>query len=221
MAKLVKTNKTLAEILSSLTWGGTEYPSYEGRLDRAAQGQAQSAANNASNTATSEGSQASEDSAALTPFYRQEMNAQHLFNPEQTNELLNYAEGPAAGSAATAAGKAGSEAARTRNTSGFSSALDEAARNRNQTVGTASEGIGAEDVMGAKELNQEGAKGISGMYGVDTDAMLKAMGIQTGDINSEVTAGNSGWYQNMNATIAALRGAGGSSNGSGGWTVTG
>jgi hypothetical protein len=152
------------------------------------------------------------------------MNATHAFDPSQTNELLNYAEGPAAGSAATTAGKAASEAARTRNTSGFSSALDQAARNRNQAVGTASEGIGAEDIMGAKQLNQEGAAGMSGLYGVDTNAMLKAMGQQNEDIDTGIKAGQSGWFQNMTGLLNALKGAGGSSGmgpGGGGWTMTG
>jgi hypothetical protein len=40
---------------------------------------------------------------------------------------------------------------------------------------------------------------MAGLYNTDTDAMLKAMGIQTGDINAQTEAGKSGWFQNLNA----------------------
>ena len=197
--------------LDSLTWDSVEREAYDGPwalCDRAASNAAKTNAATAGNVASQEGSSANAIGSQLTPFYRQEMNATHAFTPEQTGELLNYAEGPAAGSAATTAGKAASEAARTRNTSGFSSALDQAARNRNQAVGTASEGIGAEDIMGAKQLNQEGAAGMSGLYGVDMNAMLKAMGQQNEDVNTEIQAGKSGWFQNLMNGIATVSGAG-------------
>jgi hypothetical protein len=218
MAELQQKNEmTLAEKLASLNWGGSDYPAYEGRLDRAAQNAAKNAENTATGVQAQEQASANEASAALTPFYRQEMNATHAFNPEQTNELLNYAEGPAAGSAATTAGKASSEMARTRNTSGFAPALDQAARDRNSAVSTASEGVGAQDILGAKQLNQEGAEGMAGMYGTDTNAMLKAMGQQGEDINSWVNADNSrGWMQQLNDAMKMAGKVGSSIAGGGG-----
>jgi hypothetical protein len=200
---------TLAERLSSLTWGGADYPSYEGRLDRAAQGQAKTAANTAANVAGSEESQANAAQGALTPFYRSEMSAQHGFDPGQTQELLNYAGAGVGGSGAAATGEAASEAARTRNTSGFSSALDQNARDRAREMATVNAGVGAQDVMGAKALNQEGAQGEAGLYGTDTSAMLSAMGQAPADINAEVNSGDSGWYQNVLKGITALKPGGG------------
>ena len=204
-----------------------EYFEYSGpvaKCDRAAQSQASNAANTATNVAGQEESNANNAQAALTPFYRSEMDAQHGFNPGQTQELLNYAGAGAGGSGAAATGEAASTAARTRNTSGFSSALDQNARNRAQEMGTINAGVGEQDVMGAKALNQEGAKGMSGLYDTDTSAMLSSMGQVAPDINSEVNAGSHGWFQNMTGMIAALRGAGASggqgSSGSG-WSVSG
>lgn len=215
---------TLAERLSKLTWGGEDFPSYEGRLDRSDQSQAKSAATTAADVAGQEESSAQAAQGALTPFYRSEMSATHGFNPGQTQELLNYAGAGVGGSGATAGGEAASEAARTRNTSGFSSALDQNARDRGREMATVNAGVGAQDVMGAKQLNQAGASGESGLYNTDTDAMLKSMGIQTGDINAETQAGQSGWFQNMTGLIAALKGAG-ASGGQGptgsDWSMTG
>jgi hypothetical protein len=42
------------------------------------------------------------------------------------------------------------------------------------------------------------------MADASTEAALKAMGIQTQDINAEIEAGKSGWFQNMTGLISAL-----------------
>jgi len=36
--------------------------------------------------------------------------------------------------------------------------------------------------------------------------MLKAMGIQTGDINAQLEAGKSGWFQNLTGGLNAVTG---------------
>src|SRR5271167_452510 len=131
-------------------------------FDRAATQEAENAENQAQNVSTQEQSQAAQERSQLLPFYRQEMTAQRLYNPTQTNELLNYAGAATGGSGAAATGEAAAQAARTRNTSGFSSALDENARNRQQMMGQAGGQVAAQDVMGAKQLNQQGAAGMSG-----------------------------------------------------------
>jgi hypothetical protein len=179
---------------------------YRWCYDRAAQGAAKTAAGTAAGTAATEQGNANAAGAALTPFYRQEMTAQHLYNPQQMNELLGAGEAGISGANATAMGQAQSEAARTRNTSGFSAALDQNARERMQQTGALGQGVAAQDVMGAKALNQQGAAGMQGLYGTDTDAMLKAMGIQTGDINAQTEAGKSGWMQNTMGMISAITG---------------
>lgn len=177
-----------------------EFYEYSGPValcDRAAQNAAKKAAATAGDVAGTEESAATNERAELTPFYRSEMTAQHGFTPGQTQELLNYAGAGTGGSGATATGEAASEAARTRNTSGFSSALDQNARDRARTMATTNADIGAQDVMGAKKLNQEGASGMSGLYDTDTSSMLKSMGLQNEDINAEIKAGDSGWFQNL------------------------
>lgn len=185
--------------IETMGWEGGKRVPYSGPwalCDRAASNESKNAENTAENTAGSYGSAANAASSALTPFYRQEMSAQHGFNPNQINELMNAAEAPLASSAATAAGQAASEGARTRNTSGFSSALDQAARERQSALGQAGLNVGMADVMGAKQLNQEGAAGLSGLYGQDVNAQLGAMGLQNQDINTQINAGKSGWLQN-------------------------
>ena len=203
MADVLQKNTVIRKVvidIESMTVDSIERESYCGQwalCDRAAQAQAGKAAGTAGNLATEEGANANAERAQLLPFYRQEMNASHLFNPEQLNEMLNYAGAAEGGTGATAMGEAASQAARTRNTSGFSSALDQNARDRMRAMSTANLGVGNEDIMGAKKLNQEGAAGMEGLFGTDIGAQLKAMGIQNEDINSEIQAGRQGWFQNL------------------------
>ena len=97
--------------------------------------------------------------------------------------------------------QAGLEAARTRNASGFTKSLDEAARDKDKALAGASAGIAGEDVMAAKQLNQQGAAGEAGLYGTDVGAQLKAMGQQNEDIGTAVQAGQTGWLQNMEGVL--------------------
>ncbi len=192
--------------IESGAWLSVEAFEYDGPLalcDRAASNEAKQAATNSENLATQEGSNANAEHSQLMPFYRQEMNAQHGFTPGQTNELLNYAGAGAGGAAATSAGQIASLGARTRNTAGMSAALDQNARDRMQTMGGLNLGVGAQDVMGAKQLNQEGAAGMAGLEGTDQKAQLAAMGLQNEDINTQLNAGKSGWFQNLTSGMGA------------------
>jgi hypothetical protein len=63
-------------------------------------------------------------------------------------------------------------------------------------------GVGAQDVMGAKQLNQQGAQGMAGLYNTDTSAMLGAMGQEAPDINAEMNAQTHGWVQDLSNGVA-------------------
>lgn len=181
------------------------------KLDRGLQSQAKNNATTAGSTAAGYGSSAGSEGATLNPFYTSEMKATHAFNPNQMNELLTAAEAGSGGATGALTGQAALEGARTRNASGFTKSLDEAARDKAKASAGASEGIAAEDVMGAKQLNQEGAAGMQGLYGTNVGAQLKAMGQQNEDIGTAVQAGNSGWLQNtmgmMNSLSNGAKGA--------------
>lgn len=193
-------------ITTRITWDADgnvvehDHYDYSGPLalaDRAAQGEFKQAQGTAATTAGEYGQGAANTRAALTPFYKREMEAQHAFTPGQLTELQSAAAAPLAGSAATTAGQAASEAARTRNTSGFSAGLDQAARERNQALSQANLGIGAQDIMGAQEMRQQGAQGMQGLYGTDVGAQLGAMGRRNEAIQGQVEAGKSGWFQSL------------------------
>jgi hypothetical protein len=62
--------------------------------------------------------------------------------------------------------------------------LDEMARDRAKSAAGASEGIAAQDVMGAKQMNQAGAQGLQGLYSTNTQGQLSAMKQQGSDLSA-------------------------------------
>jgi hypothetical protein len=167
---------------------------------------ANQAASTAGTTAANLGSQAANEGAQLNPFYNREMSAEHLFDPTQTNEMLTAA-GAGAG-AATGAAQTGLErqAATTGNAAGQTKSLQELARDRMKTAAGTSEGIASQDVMGAKQLNQAGAAGESGLYGENLKGQLAAMGQEASDINAATQANQTGWLQQGEGVIKTLKG---------------
>ena len=166
----------------------------------------------ASNTAAAQGAagtfgaNAANEGSALNPFFTQEMNAQHLFDPTQQNEMLTNAESGAG--AATGAEQSAliNNATRTGNATGVTKSLDEMARDKSKAAAGASEGIAAQDVMGAKALNQQGAAGMQGLYGVNTGAQLGAMKQANADVQTQQEL-NPGWLKSTEGLLSNLPGA--------------
>jgi len=100
------------------------------------------------------------------------------------------------------------QAARTRNGGGFSTALDAAARSRQQAVAGQSEQIAGQDAQLKNTQQQNAAAGLQGLYGTDSSNALKALGLQDSAINTETDAGKSGWLQNATGVLNSITGAG-------------
>ena len=146
------------------------------------------------------GTNAATEGAQLNPFFTQEMNAQHLYNPNQQDEMLTAAESGAG--AATGAEQSAliNNATRTGNATSVTKSLDEMARDKAKAAAGASEGIAAQDVMGAKALNQQGAAGMQGLYGVNTGAQLNAMKQANADVQTQQEL-NPGWLKGVEGIV--------------------
>ena len=166
----------------------------------------------AANTAAAQGaagqygSTAAGEGAQLNPFFTQEMRAQHAYTPGQTNELLTAAESGAG--AATGAEQSAliNNAARTGNSTAVTKSLDEMARDKAKAAAGASEGIAAANVTGAKQLNQEGAAGMQGLYGVNTGAQLNAMKQANADVQTQQEL-NPGWLKGVEGIVDTVSNA--------------
>jgi hypothetical protein len=147
-------------------------------------GAMKSQANEAGTVAGQFGSQAGTEGAQLNPFFSQEMKATHGLDPNQQNELLTSAEAGAGGALGGLGAGIQNNAARTGNATGVGKTLDEMARDRSKAAASSSEGIAAQDVGMAKQMNQQGAAGMQGLYGVNSGNQLNAMKQQSGDISA-------------------------------------
>ena len=112
------------------------------------------------------------------------MRAQHGLTPGQQNEMLTASEAGAGGALGGLGAGIQTNAARTGNSTGVGKTLDEMARDRSKTAASSSEGIAASDVMGAKQEQQQGAAGMAGLYGTNTNAQLNAMRQQGSDLSA-------------------------------------
>jgi hypothetical protein len=184
------------KVTSFSMWGERPFGlGLEATCLRAESGAAMNAAGTAANTGATLGSAAAGELAQLSPAYQRESTAEHFFDPTQTEEMLTAA-GAGAG-AATGAAQTGLErqAAVTGNASGQTKSLQELARDRQKAAAGSSESIAAQDVLGAKQLNQQGLSGEAGLYGENLKGQLAAMGQESSDINAATQANQTGWLQ--------------------------
>jgi hypothetical protein len=188
-------------ILSMLFQG--IFPGFlSGLMDNPMLGAMKSQAGQAGTVAGQFGSQAGTEGAQLNPFLSQEMKATHGFTPGQTDEMLTAAEAGSGGALGGLGAGIQNNAARTGNATGVGKTLDEMARDRSKAAAGASEGIAAQDVMGAKQMNQQGAAGMAGLYGTNTAGQLNAMKQQSGDISAASNMTQSPFSDIMNLANA-------------------
>jgi len=147
-------------------------------------GAMKSQANQAGTVAGQFGSQAGTEGAQLNPFFTQEMRAQHGLTPGQQNEMLTASEAGAGGALGGLGAGIQNNAARTNNSTGVGKTLDEMARDRSKAAAGASENIAAQDVLGAKQMNQQGAAGMQGLYNTNVGGQLSAMKQQGSDLSA-------------------------------------
>jgi len=178
-----------------------EYSGPVAQCLRQASDEAVAAEKEADLTSQQLGSAAAAEHAQLTPFYQREMTAQHVYDPTQLHEMLTTAMAPVGAAEGAEKTEAKRLAATTGNAAGTSAALDASARAGMKTGAGVSEGIAAKDVEGALQMRQQGAQGMSGLYGEDLKGQLAAMGQESADINTEINASKTGWLQDVEGVV--------------------
>lgn len=187
-----------------------DFYEYEGPLalcDRAAQAAAKTNMNSANGVAGQASQNAGQDRGTLFPTLRNDINNPTGFTPNQVNQNLTAAEQGAGGATGSLAGAQGLKANVTRNSSATAGVGDALARARAMAASKATGDITAESNKLGQMKRQSALSGLEGLYGTDNSDSLKAMGLSTDAINSEVNAGKSGWLQNMDDTITAAASA--------------
>jgi hypothetical protein len=174
---------------------------------RAAQQQAKDAYKTATSSADKYSSAGDQISSSIIPGLEREAQNPEGYTPEDLNNQLVASEQGAGGANAGIVGEASSRLARTRNSAGFSNVLDEAARDKTRQLSENALNIQnkSSELGQKKQMVAQGE--LSKLYGTDVNANLEAQGLSTKDIQTEVEAGKSGWFQNMTGLITALGGA--------------
>ena len=189
-------------------------------MSRAAANQAQQTYNTSN---ALEGSSAANTNALynqLTPAFTNEVVNPQGFGSQDMADLTTGAEQSAGGTLGSVAGKAAQYSAANRNLGSFAPTLDEASRAASRQLGSDTLGIKGENAMLKQSQQQAGLAGLAGEEGMENNDVLSSLGLQNQSTNA-LTNASPGWVQNTAGILGALRGAGASSNGSGGWAVTG
>lgn len=175
-------------------------------LDKKAKAMASQAANTAKDTAAGYGTGATNIASTLVPAYQKEATNPTGFMPNDLNAMLVAGEQGAGGSAASLAGEAGLGAARSRNSGALAGTLAEIARAKTRSLSQNALNVQSMNAQEKQRQRSEGLRGLSGIYGTDVGAQLKAEGLVPEDINAMVNADKTGWGKNLMDWTATLTG---------------
>jgi hypothetical protein len=180
---------------------------------KTAANQGSAAYNMASDSARKYGAAGDDISTHLIPGLEREAANPQGFTPEEMNDQLVASEQGAGGANAGITGEANLRAARTRNSAGYTAALDEAARDKTRTLSDNALNIRNQSAKLGQEKQMAAQKELGGLYGTDVEANLKAQGLLPEDVNAEsnavdaeAKANSTGWFQNMTGLISSLSG---------------
>lgn len=185
------------------------------RFDREAVSTAKTAGKTAQGQANQSGADASADRSAIIPGLTRDANNPVGLTANQRNQFQVGASEAAGGVNAGLTGAANLATARTRNAGGFSNALAEAARQKMRTQATATQGVNMLDTQLANQKQQQARQALQGLYGTDTSNMLKSMGLQNEDLNTQLAAGRQGWLQNTEGVLDTISNMGKAAGGMG------
>lgn len=143
----------------------------------------------------------------LMPLLTNEAKNPQGFDPKDLAGMNTASQQSVGGSTAGAVGEGDLIGARTRNAGSFAPALDESVRSGQRQLSTNALDTQGKNAMLRESNRQAGIAGLGGLYGTNTDAALKALGIGTGAVQAGTEAGKSGWFQNMLGLINGASGA--------------
>ena len=172
--------------------------------DRSAAGAAAGAAKTAKNVGASEQTSANQIGGSLIPGLEREAEHPAGYSPTDLNSMLVANQSGAGGANSAVTGEAGLGAARTRNASGYTAALDEASRQKGKQESMGNLDIASKNAGLKNEQQQFAQKSLQGLYGTDTSAMLEAMGLVPKDITAQAAADSTGWVQDLTGIMKGL-----------------
>jgi hypothetical protein len=183
-------------------------------FDRGIAQQAKSQGQQAGTVAGQQGAQANQISSTIIPGLESEAKTPQGYTPTDLNRQLVSGQEAIGGGNAAQTGEGRLAAIRTRTAGGFTPALDEAARIKNQQLASNARAVFNRNADVGLQRQQFAQNALQGLYGTDTNNMLRAMALQQGDLANQMNAAKSGWLQNwqqfnndVGGTIGDIAGA--------------
>lgn len=174
-------------------------------MARLQQGQANQTFGTATNNAATYGGNAASISGTLTPFLTQRLLNPTGYSQGDMGAMLANAFGAAGGATSGITGQANLQAGRSRNDAGFSTALDDAARQRTAAAASTAEGIAGQNANVKLGQQSDAAKMLQGLYGTDVGAQDASLSTANGATNAGTNAQSVGWLQNTLGILKALK----------------
>lgn len=187
-----------------LSHDGESFEEPQMLFDRGAVQSAKTQGNTAGEFAQNQGAQANILSSNLVPGLIRQANTPYGFTAQQRNNMLTSGAEAVGGANATATGEGRLAALRSRTAGGFAPALDEAARQKGRALSDVNLRVANEDTALANERQARAQQMLQGLYGTDTSNMLRAMGVQQGDLQNQLAAGRQGWLQNTEGVLNTI-----------------
>lgn len=177
-------------------------------FDRGAVDTAKQQGKQAGGVASTAGSSAATDLTSFRPTLQREALGEGGFSPTDLNNMLVSSQESVGGGNAALTGEGKLAALRTRTAGGLAPALDEAARMKGRQLSTNALGVQDANARLKAQQQSQALSQLQGLYGTDTSNQLKAMGLQSEDLQDQLRAGQQGWLQNTEGVLGTIGGLG-------------
>jgi hypothetical protein len=179
------------------------------RFDRGAVQQAKTQGKTAGSEAGKAGGEADVERGAVIPGLLRDVNNPQGFTPQQQNNMLVKQQEGVGGGNAAITGEGRLAALRSRTAGGIAPALAEAARSKGRTLATGGLDVANRNAELQQQKQAQARQQLLGLYGADTSNSLRAMGLQSEDLQNQLAAGRQGWLQSTTGVLDTLGGLAG------------
>lgn len=177
-------------------------------FDRGAASSAKKAGQAAEGVASTAGSEAAKAGSVIEPILTQQAQHPEGYDPTTLNRMLVSQQEAVGGGNAAVSGEGKLNALRTKTAGGLAPVLAEAQRAKGRTLASGAQAVQNESARLAQEKQARALQQLQGLYGTDTSNQLKAMGLQSEDLQNELAAGRQGWLQNTEGVLGTISGMG-------------
>lgn len=174
------------------------------RCDRGATTQAKTQGQQAAGVAGNAGTQASQLYSSIVPGLIRQAQTPQGYTAEQLNNMNTASQQAAGGANASVTGQGTLQALRTKTAGGFAPALDEAARQKGRTLSTNALDIQNMNARLGLQRQQQAQQQLGGLFGQTSGDQLRAMGLQSQDLENQLKAGQQGWAQNLEGALGTI-----------------